>query len=78
MKWRCPNIHDLVNILKKLELDLILDTVFDKRLSKLEDLCVIQLREECECLNLDKRGRKVSLMEIIYIYLCHMFNLNTN
>ena len=59
VKWRCPNIHDLVNILKKIRIELILDNVFDKRMTKLEDLSFVQLREECDCLNLDKKGKKV-------------------
>ena len=66
VKWKCPNIHDLVNILKKLKLELILDNLFDKRMSKLEDLSVIQLHEECECLNLDKKGKKVRGFESIF------------
>ena len=59
MKWSCPNIHDLMTILEKLKLELILDTVFDKRLSTLEKLSVAQLREECQVKNLDRSGNKV-------------------
>ena len=59
VKWSCPNIHDLVTILEKLKIELILDNVFDKRLSKLEDLSVAQLKEECQSNNLEKRGTKV-------------------
>ena len=61
VKWTCPNIHDLMNILEKVKVDLILDTVFNKRLSKLEDLSVVQLREECAILNIDKKGKRVRL-----------------
>ena len=59
VKWKCPNIHDLVNILEKLKLDLILENVIDKRLTKLDNLSVTQLREECACRNLEKKGKKV-------------------
>ena len=59
VKWSCPNIHDLMTILDKIKVDLILDNVFDKRLSKLEKLSVVQLREECQSNNLDKSGNKV-------------------
>ena len=64
VKWTCPNIHDLVTILDKLQIELILDNVFDKRLSKLEAISVVQLREECQQRNLNKSGSKV------LIYTC--------
>ena len=60
VKWSCPNIHDLMHILECIKIDKILDRVFDKRLSKLDKLCVTQLREECEMLNLEKKGKKVT------------------
>ena len=66
VKWSCPNIHDLMNILRKLEIDQILDDVVDKRLSRLEDLLAVQLHEECVCHNLDKKGKKVALLNILY------------
>ena len=59
VKWSCPNIHDLMTILDKVQVDLILENVFDKRLSKLEQLSVLQLREECQQNNLDRCGNKV-------------------
>ena len=55
----CPNIHDLKNILEKIEIDSILETVWDKRLTSLAELPVIQLRDECDKLNLSKKGKKV-------------------
>ena len=61
LKWSCPNIHDLMNILKHIKVDMILDTVVDKRLSCLKDLTVVQLREECIQRDLDKSGKKVFL-----------------
>ena len=45
VKWSTPNIHDLMKILMKVKVDLILDNVVDKRLSKVENLSVVQLRE---------------------------------
>ena len=59
VKWNCPNIHDLMRILEKVKVDLILDNVFDKRLSKVEDLSVTQLCDECGQLNLERKGKKV-------------------
>ena len=59
VKWSCPNIHDLMTILDKIKVDCILDSIFDKRLTKVEQLPIAQLREECQCLNLDKNGNKV-------------------
>ena len=59
VKWSTPNIHDLMKILMKVKVDLILDNVVDKKLSKVENLSVVQLREECGLLNLDKKGKKV-------------------
>ena len=69
MKWSCPNIHDLVNILEKVKVELILDNVFDKRLSKLDDITLVQLREECAILNLDKKGRKADLISHLQMVL---------
>ena len=59
VKWMCPNIHDLKNILEKVEVDKILETVCDKHLTTLSEIPVIQLRDECEKLNLSKKGLKV-------------------
>ena len=59
VKWSCPNIHDLTNILEYIQIDTILDTVVDKRLTPLVKLPVIQLRDECCKLNLNSKGRKV-------------------
>ena len=65
VKWSCPSIHDLMNILKNLKLKLILEDVFDKRLTKLEDLPMIQLKDECTSRNLQKSGRKVLLLKTL-------------
>ena len=61
VKWTCPNIHDLMSILEKVKVDLILENVFDKCLTKLENLSVLQLREECAILNLNNKGKKVMI-----------------
>ena len=60
VKWSCPNIHDLKNILDKVNLDNILESVCDKRLSSLSDLPLIQLKDECDKLKISKKGKKVS------------------
>ena len=59
VKWSTPNIHDLMKILMKIKVDVILDNVVDKRMTKVENLPVIQLRDECEKLDLEKSGKKV-------------------
>ena len=62
VKWSTPNIHDLMKILLKIKIDLILDNVVDKRMTRVDDLPVVQLRDECEKLNLDKKGNKVKII----------------
>ena len=69
MKWSSPNIHDLITILEKIKLDEILENVFDKRLSPLEKLSVLQLREECLFNNLDKSGTKAVLVQHLQMVL---------
>ena len=69
VKWTCPNIHDLVRILDKVKVDLILENVFDKRLTNLEKLTVTQLREECFSHNLDKKGTKIDLVRRLKVIL---------
>ena len=64
VKWSSPNIHYLMTILEKVKVKLILDNVFDKRLSKLEHLSVAQLREECQSRNLERQGNKVDKHQI--------------
>ena len=59
VKWTCPNIYQLVKILNNVQVDNILNAVFDKRLTKVSDLTVIQLREECLQRGLPNRGKKV-------------------
>ena len=70
VKWSCPNIHNLTHILQRIEVDKILDNSCDKRLSKISDLTVVQLREECAMLNLDKTGNKVT-----FPFFSHEFNV---
>ena len=65
IKWSCPNIHDLKDILEKVQIDKILHSICDKRLTSLKDLPVVQLRDECEKLNLSKKGRKVVTIELM-------------
>ena len=55
--------------MERVKVDLILDNVFDKRLSKLEDINVVQLREECVLFNLDKTGRKADLVNCLQMVL---------
>ena len=62
VKWSCPNIHDLIDILENVKVDLILDNVFDKRLSRIEDLSIVQLRDQCASMNLPKTGKKVLIL----------------
>ena len=57
VKWNC---HDLKNILDNVDVEKILENVCDKRLSCLSELQVVQLRDECEKLNLCKTGKKVN------------------
>ena len=59
VKWSCPNIYQLMKILKKVQVENILLDVFDKRMSKIADLTVVQLRDECTSRNLCSKGRKV-------------------
>ena len=65
MKWNCPNIHDLKAILDTVEIDKIIGNICDKRLSPLSDLQVVQLRDECEKLNISKKGKKVLYVRIL-------------
>ena len=64
VKWTCPNIHDLQNILEKIQIDKILQTVFDKRLMKIEDIPSVQLKEECSLRNLSTKGKKVLIRRL--------------
>ena len=59
VKWTCPNIYQLVKILDTVHVDKILVSVFDKRLTKIEDLTVIQLRQECMRRHICSKGNKV-------------------
>ena len=54
VKWKTPNIHDLMNILRQVDIEKIFDSVFDKHVSEISELSVIQLREECSSRNLSK------------------------
>ena len=73
VKWTCPNIHDLKNILEKLDLDKILNRVCNKRLANLNELGVVQLRDECAKLNLSKKGKKVNTI----VYVKEILNAKT-
>ena len=59
VKWSCPNIHDLKNILDKVDVRKIINPVCDKRLTAISQIPVVQLRDECEKLKLSKHGKKV-------------------
>ena len=58
-----------MTILEKIKLDEILENVFDKRLSPLEKLSVLQLREEYLFNNLDKSGTKAVLVQHLQMVL---------
>ena len=78
VKWKCPNIHDLKNILDKIDLAKILGNVCDKRLTSLGELSVVQLRDECEKLNISKKGKKVCAVQLknlcMYILMKNPYN----
>ena len=61
VKWTCPNIHDLINILERIKIANIVDEEFDKRLTRIQDLTVVQLREECALRNLSTKGLETDL-----------------
>ena len=42
IKWNCPNIYQLMKILNNVDVKEILLSVFDKRMSKIHDLTVVQ------------------------------------
>ena len=69
VKWSCPNIHDLMTILEKIPVDNILENVFDKRLSSLDKLSIVQLREECQNNNLQTTGSKMVLVKRLQMVL---------
>ena len=52
-------IYDLKTIYRKLELTNVLEHEFDVRNTPIDELCVAQLRYECEQTGLDSRGYKV-------------------
>ena len=64
VKWTCPNIHDLRNILKKVQIDKILMNVCDKRLTNISELPVVQLKDECVKLNLSNKRKKVHISNV--------------
>ena len=49
-----------MKILQNVRVENILLNVFDKRLTKVADLTVVQLKEECLNRNLSNKGKKVS------------------
>ena len=67
VKWNCPNIHDLMNILEKVELEQVIGSVCDKRWTEISELPVIQLRDECMKLQLSKNGKKVQIAQILML-----------
>ena len=58
-----------MSILEKVQVDLILDNVFDKRLSPIDKLSIQQLREECVANNLEKTGSKIVLVKCLEMVL---------
>ena len=71
VKWASPNIHDLKNILEKVEIHKILHTVCDKRLSAVDKLPMTQLRDECVKLQLNAKGKKCELVDRLKNCLGH-------
>ena len=65
IKWRSIPVHDLQTIYRKLELNKVLDHEFDERNSPIDELCVEQLRYECDVRGLDSRGYKKVLVSIL-------------
>ena len=60
-KWCSLSINEIEYIFKKLDVRQVLDTEFDARKTRLEELGVAQLHDECRDRGLDNRGKKVCL-----------------
>ena len=56
----------MINILERIKIGNILEEEFDKRLTDIGHLTVVQLREECAIRNLRSKGNKSELCERLY------------
>ena len=63
VRWTNLNVHQLDEVFRRLNLSNFLTDVFDKRLTRIEDLGKKQLIEECKRNNLDSSGLKKTLIE---------------
>ena len=66
MCWSTLNVHQLDTVISMFRIQNVLDTVYDNRLSRIEDLCKAQLIDECKSCSVGYSGTKQKLIERLF------------
>ena len=61
LKWSSLHVYQLDTVLESFQIKNVLESVYDRRRSKLDNLRKEQLIKECQSLGLDHTGKKVSV-----------------
>ena len=60
-KWSSLHVYQLDLLLEEFKVKNVLQPVYDRRRSKLDNLCKQQMVDECQKLGLDASGKKVNI-----------------
>ena len=77
LRWSTLNVHQLDTVISKFRIHNVLDSVYDKRLRRIENLSKSQLVEECKKVSIKHTGIKHQLIERLYRVhgVDHMVNI---
>ena len=66
MRWTNLNVHQLDTVFERFIISNVIQPVYDRRLSRIEDLCKAQLVSECKRCSLNHTGLKHKLIERLF------------
>ena len=66
LRWSSLNIHQLDTVIAQFRIDHVLDSVYDKRLTRIENLSKKQLVDECKKASVKHTCFKHQLVEHLY------------
>ena len=66
LRWSALNVHQLDTVIERFRIDNVLESVYDNRLSRIENLGKAQLIEECKKCGVKFSGVKHQLVERLF------------
>ena len=68
LRWSTLNVHQLDTVIERFRIENVLEALYDRRLTRIENLSKTQLVEECKKASLKHTGLKYQLIERLFKY----------